>query len=278
MLPESQSYRVLLADLEMSPLTREQERALSDRIKAGDPDAAGELVEANMKFAVWTAKQFSGSKLPMEDIVQGAFLGMMRAAQKFDADRGFRFISYAALYARQGCQVEIARMSAPVVVPIAVTNGLASVMKFYSLPGNEATRLHLADVPAIAESTGQQLSVVAAAVTLKVPHKSLDSPINESGGAPTWKDSVTDASPDPSHALDQEQRRAMVESMLASIDQREAFVLRSIFLDFDGASTNPYPIVGEMIGVSRERVRQIKNEGLASLRRKFGRAVAFEIA
>jgi DNA-directed RNA polymerase sigma subunit (sigma70/sigma32) len=70
----------------------------------------------------------------------------------------------------------------------------------------------------------------------------------------------------------------MVEDMLASIDPREAFVLRSIFLDFDGEGTNPYPVVGELIGVGRERVRQIRNEGLASLRRQFGDRVAFEIA
>jgi RNA polymerase primary sigma factor len=135
-MPESTSYYRFLNSMKVRALTTEQERALSDRIKAGDESAAGELVQANMRFAVNRSKRFLGKGVEMDDLVSGALLGMMRAAQKFDADRGFRFISYARLYADQGCQKEIIKVGASVTLPASVTAGTAAIADFYARPGN----------------------------------------------------------------------------------------------------------------------------------------------
>lgn len=263
-----------LADIAASkPLTREKEVALAERIAVGDINARNELVEANLRFVVSVAKEYQNRGLTMAELIGAGNMGLLIAADRFDGTRGFKFISYAVWWIRQAIQQAIAEEGRTVRNPvnkIALLNRIAK--------SNE--RLQKAGVPNpgtqdIADDLGEQEEEIVSAIISNSPISSLDgSHPKHSGGKasdmgeehPTLLEMLPDESSEsPDDSLTREELQAGVQAVLERLDEREAFILKRYF-GLDGQESMTLENIGKSMGLTRERVRQIKERALHNLR------------
>ena len=212
-------------------LDREREAALARRYRtSGDRRALHALVEGNLRFVVSTARRYRGRGVPMEDLVNEGNLGLLRAAERFDPDRGVRFVTYAAFFVRQTMLDAVAR-SGRTAPP---------------LPEDRADR------------TGRR-SRAAVVVSLEAPRTPDDS---GTALAELLEDPAAPGADGPGAGRE---RRRTLETGLAFLPGREERVLR-LFFGLDGRGQRSLARIGRELGVSRERVRQLKDRALARLR------------
>jgi len=214
------------------PLPRAREAELAHRWRqAGDRQALEALVRANLRFVVSVAKRYRNRGLPLEDLVNEGNLGLLRAAERFEPDRGVRFISYAVWWIRQAILRALSRSEAPLLPEV----------------GRPRTRSGRDD-----RST-RRLRIV-----------SLDDPAGDRAGE-RLRDLVADERvPPPDAELERRRRRDRMDARLATLPEREERVLRMYFGLDDGTQAGLAEI-GTTLGVSRERARQIKARALARL-------------
>lgn len=276
MIPESESYYLTIREMRTNPLTKDQEVALSNRIKAGDEAAAMELAEANMRFAVAEAKKAARKyRVHLDDLISAAFVGLIRAAQKFDGDRGIRFISYAVWHIKAALQIEVSKLSAAVRVPSSMAQAAQAVAEYYSLPENLHREPSPFDAKEIARISGRDVSFCLASITLKQPNNRLDAtpcrggePSNES-----YKSRLPDISaPSPDAKAIEESRKLFCERLLSRLTDRQRLAVSLVY--YDGLTLIQ---AGEVMGLCHERVRQIAAEGVAKLRKSALPDVALEL-
>jgi RNA polymerase primary sigma factor len=228
------SLELYLRDIARSvPLPRAREAELARRWReAGDRRALDALVRANLRFVVSVARRYRNRGLPLEDLVNEGNLGLLRAAERFEPERGVRFISYAVWWIRQSILRALSRAEAP-VVPEGGRPGSSR-----GGPVDRPTR---------------RLRIV-----------SLDDPAGDRGGG-RLRDLVADERlPSPEVGLERRRLRDRLDARLATLPEREERVLRQYF-GLDGAAPAALAEIGRTLGVSRERARQIKERALARL-------------
>ncbi len=231
------SLELYLRDISRSsPLEREREAELARRWReGGDRLALETLVRANLRFVVSVAKRYRNRGLPLEDLVNEGNLGLLRAAERFEPERGVRFISYAVWWIRQAILRALARAEAPTLA----RGGRPSRRSGREGAGGR-------DAP-------RRLRVV-----------SLDEPVHgRSGGR--LADLVADERfPSPVAGLERRRLRDRIDARLVTLPEREERVLRMYF-GLDGTRPLDLAEIGRSLGVSRDRVRQIKARALARL-------------
>jgi len=228
------SLELYLRDIARSdPLPRAREAELAHRWRqVGDRQALEALVHANLRFVVSVAKRYRNRGLPLEDLVNEGNLGLLRAAERFEPDRGVRFISYAVWWIRQAILRALSRAEAPVLPE----------------SGRPRTRRSGRE-----DRPTRRLRIV-----------SLDDPAGDRAGE-RLRDLVADETvPSPDAGLERLRRRDRMDARLATLPEREERVLRMYFGLDDGTPTGLAEI-GAALGVSRERARQIKARALARL-------------
>jgi RNA polymerase primary sigma factor len=254
-----------LMDIRDIPLlTPEQEVALAQRIEQGDAAALQQFSLANLRLVVAIAKRYTGRGLPLPDLIQEGNLGLMRAAQKFDWRRGYKFSTYASWWIRQAISRAIADKGRTIRLPAHVTEALgklnAAQRRLTQELGREPTD----------EELGRELGVDAARVVemrlaARLP-SSIDRPVGEDDETPV-ADLVPDTTagePDAglmSHQLTIEARRAMA----ATLNEREALVLRLRF-GLDGQEPCSLEEISQRLRLTRERIRQLEARALRKLR------------
>ncbi|AHG92596.1 RNA polymerase sigma factor, sigma-70 family (plasmid) [Gemmatirosa kalamazoonensis] len=248
-------------------LSREQEAALARRVARGGDDA-GEaldaLVSANLRFVVSVAKRYQHLGLALSDLIGEGNLGLVRAARRFDATQGVKFISYAVWWIRQAIFQALAEHSRIVRLPVHRAGAVFRVSRHASALqqelGREATVAELARRAALTESDVE----IALAVPQRA-HVSLDAPLARDADDPL-RDRLADRTTQPPDEPVMEHfRSTLVETALASLRPREARILR-LYYGFDGEPLTLEEIAARL-GVTRERVRQIKERALSRLRR-----------
>jgi RNA polymerase primary sigma factor len=253
-------------------LTPAQEIAIAKLVRQGDPEAMHELVKRNLRFVISVAKKYQNRGLPLTDLIGEGNVGLLTAARKFDPDQGVKFISYAVWWIRQAILASLARQGRTVRVPLNRTADLSRIVRTA-----EALRQELRREPTpeeIAHATGLSLDVVQSLAALNTADVRLDAPLDPEGDRSLIERFIVD---DQSNAEEQAMDRFLtdeIESALATLPARDAKVLR-LYFGLDEGREHTLEEIGGMLGVTRERVRQLRDRALKRLREgEVGRALA----
>ncbi|HKB25948.1 MAG TPA: sigma-70 family RNA polymerase sigma factor [Methylomirabilota bacterium] len=257
------NLRVYLTEIARIPLlTREEERELGRRIRAGDAQAKARLAETNLRLVVQIARRYLNRGLPLPDLIEEGNLGLLRAVEKFEPERGTRFSTYAAWWIRQAIGRALANQARTIRLPVHV--GLL-LGRYAREQKRLAQALGRQPTPAeVAEALGMSLEQIHELEEIRQPLVPLDSPAGE--GKRRIGDLVADPAPGPSDALGELVRsRADLVSALDDLAANERTVLRRRF-GLEGDEPETLDAIGRRLGLTRERVRQIEAGGLRKLR------------
>ena len=243
-------------------LTTDQEVELAQRIRKGDKRALEKLTKANLRFVVSVAKQYQNQGLSLPDLINEGNVGLIKAAEKFDETRGFKFISYAVWWIRQSILQAIAEQSRLVRLPL---NQVGSVNKIArELSRFEQEHERKPSVDEIAERVDLPEDKIADAMKANSRHVSMDAPIAD-GEDSSMIDFLAGDSSNTDKELAIESLKAEVSRILKLLTDKEQKVLRAFF-GIDGSPEMTLDEIGEKYNLTRERVRQIKEKALRRLR------------
>ena len=243
-------------------ITVEEEVELAQRIKKGDQEALEKLTKANLRFVVSVAKQYQNQGLSLPDLINEGNLGLIKAAEKFDETRGFKFISYAVWWIRQSILQALAEQSRIVRLPLNQVGSLNKINKAFARFEQEHERTPSAEELA----TELELPKEKVTDTLRVAgrHISVDAPFADGEDNSLLDVLVNTDSPNADRGLINESLATEVERALEILTEREQDIIRYFF--GIGCSEMTLEEIGEKFDLTRERVRQIKEKAIRRLR------------
>ena len=246
-------------------ITAEEEVELAQRIKAGDKIALEKLTKANLRFVVSVSKQYQNQGLSLPDLINEGNLGLIKAAQRFDETRGFKFISYAVWWIRQSILQALAEQSRIVRLPLNKIGSINKINKAYSTLEQRYER------PPSAQELADLLEIPVEEVKQSLQnsgrHLSMDAPLKDGDESSSNMYDVLQSSesPSPEKELMHESLRKEIERSLKTLTQREADVIR-LYFGLNGKNALTLEEIGERFDLTRERVRQIKEKAIRRLK------------
>ena len=244
-------------------ITAEEEVILAQRIKLGDHDALVRLTKANLRFVVSVSKQYQNQGLSLPDLINEGNLGLIKAAQRFDETRGFKFISYAVWWIRQSILQALAEQSRIVRLPLNKIGVLNRVTKVMILLEQELGRTP--EPEEIAEKMDLRVSDVKDILKNANKHVSMDAPLIQDEENTMLDVMKHEDGPTPEKGLLYESLRKEIERVISTLTSREAEVLR-LYFGLDGKYPLTLEEIGEKFDLTRERVRQIKEKAIKRLK------------
>jgi RNA polymerase primary sigma factor len=240
-------------------ITPEDEVILARRIKSGDHDALARLVKANLRFVVSVAKQYQNQGMSLPDLINEGNLGLMKAAQRFDETRGFKFISYAVWWIRQAILQALAEQARIVRLPVNKIGSINRINRAFARLEQEYER----------EPSSQEIAEILEMAPDEVKDSlktngrtvSMDAPISSEEDNNMYDVMQSTDTPSPDRNLINESLAYEIERALSTLSPREAKVLK---LYFGINMKHPFTLeeIGEELGLTRERVRQIKEKAI----------------
>ncbi len=255
-VPDKDSLDAFLKAISKIPLlTREEEIELAKRAKEGDKEALKKLVESNLRFVVSVAKKYLGCGLPLHDLIAEGILGLIEAARRFDPDKGVKFISYAVWWIRQSIMQALAQQTGAVKIPVKqavlvnkITRSYGELLKKL---GREPTTEELA------EYVGMEPKEVERLLSICQVPLSLDTPIGDEEDT-TFKDFLKgEGTAEVEEKVVQEELKQSIQEMLEQLTPQEKKIIIMRF-GLDGNEPKTLREIGEKLGISRERVRQLE--------------------
>jgi RNA polymerase primary sigma factor len=243
-------------------ITVEEEVELAQRIKKGDQIALEKLTRANLRFVVSVAKQYQNQGLSLPDLINEGNLGLIKAAEKFDETRGFKFISYAVWWIRQSILQALAEQSRIVRLPLNQVGSLNKINKAFSKFEQEHERKPSPEE--LAESLELPADKVADTLRVSGRHVSVDAPFVDGEDNSLLDVLVNNDSPNADRSLIMESLAREIHRALATLTERESDIIRLFF--GIGCQEMTLEEIGERFGLTRERVRQIKEKAIRRLR------------
>ncbi|MBT3604800.1 MAG: RNA polymerase sigma factor RpoD/SigA [Candidatus Latescibacteria bacterium] len=244
------------------PLPSEEEVRLAKLIHQGHEGARNELVSANLRFVVRVASEYQNCGLPLEDLISAGNVGLIQAAERFDEERGFKFITYAHWWIRQGIYNAITLESRLVRLPANRVKLLNSINKLLKQLGFANVTNPSSDL--IAQKLGVSVEMVEDTLMRAQDVCSLDADASDDDHAPINVLS-DDAQDSPDAGVIEGSDRRLIERVLNTLEEREAHVLRLHF-GLEGQEPRTLARIGKALGLTKERVRQIKEKALSKLR------------
>ena len=243
-------------------ISTDEEVELAQRIRRGDRKALERLTKANLRFVVSVAKQYQNQGLTLPDLINEGNLGLIKAAEKFDETRGFKFISYAVWWIRQSILQAIAEQSRIVRLPLNQVGSVNKINRMLSKFEQENERRPSAEE--ISEQTDIPEDKVDEALLATNRHLSVDAPFVDGEDNSLLDVMVNDDAPQADRELVKESLRSEIASVLQVLNERERNVVKA-FYGIDGPELTLEEI-GNKYGLTRERVRQIKEKAIRRLR------------
>jgi RNA polymerase primary sigma factor len=240
-------------------ISPDEEVVLARRIKTGDADALSKLVKANLRFVVSVAKQYQNQGMSLPDLINEGNLGLMKAAQRFDETRGFKFISYAVWWIRQAILQALAEQARIVRLPVNKIGSINRINRAFSRLEQEFER----------EPSSQEIAEILEMAPDEVKESlktngrtvSMDAPISSEEDNNMYDVMQSTDTPSPDKNLINESLSYEIERALSTLSPREAKVLK---LYFGINMKHPFTLeeIGEELALTRERVRQIKEKAI----------------
>ncbi|MFA5647450.1 MAG: RNA polymerase sigma factor RpoD/SigA [Bacteroidales bacterium] len=244
-------------------LTTEEEVNLARLIKEGDKAAFDHLIKANLRFVVSVAKQYQNQGLSLPDLINEGNLGLIKAAQRFDETRGFKFISYAVWWIRQAVLQALAEQSRIVKLPLNKIGSINKVNRAFTKLEQQFER-----EPSI-EELSEVLELapgdIKEALKSSNRHISMDAPISPDEDGNLYDILLTNEMPAPDRGLLNDSLKKEIERALATLTPREASIIR-LYFGLNGKHQHTLEEIGEELDLTRERVRQIKEKAIKRLK------------
>ncbi|AHM58566.1 RNA polymerase, sigma 70 subunit, rpod subfamily protein [Flammeovirgaceae bacterium 311] len=261
---ESQSLDKYLQEIgKVDLLTPDEEVELAKRIRSGDQMALEKLTKANLRFVVSVAKQYQNQGLSLGDLINEGNLGLIKAAQRFDETRGFKFISYAVWWIRQSILQALAEQSRIVRLPLNRVGSLNKISKTFSELEQKFEREPSPEE--LAESLEVSTNEVVDTMRISGRHVSMDAPFVQGEENSLLDVLENDMEETPDAELMNDSLRREVQRALSTLTQREADVI-ALYFGLNGEHSMTLEEIGEKFNLTRERVRQIKEKAIRRLR------------
>ncbi len=245
-------------------ITYHEEVELAKRIKQGDSEALNKLVRANLRFVISVAKQYQNQGIPLQDLITEGNIGLIKAAQRFDETKGFKFISYAVWWIRQSILQAIAEHSRIVRLPLNRVSNISKVNKMISKIEQEEERD--LTVYEIAEECDLSVEEVNEALMFNVRTSSLDAPVVSSEDPVTLLDLLAvEEIALPDVELEKESLKEDVSRVIQTLPEREAEILKAAY-GLNGFQAMSLDEIAKKFNLTRERVRQIKDKAIMKLK------------
>ncbi len=263
---ETASLDMYLADIgRVELITAEEEVILAQKIRNGDQRALDKLVKANLRFVVSVSKQYQNQGLSLPDLINEGNLGLIKAAQRFDETRGFKFISYAVWWIRQSILQALAEQSRIVRLPLNKIGAINKINKTFSKLEQELEREPSYDE--IADLLDILPQDITDTMRNNNRHMSMDAPLsaNLDDGGSLYDLLENDATLNPEKELITESLQMEILRSLSTLTEREADVVK-LFFGLSGYHAHSLEEIGEKFELTRERVRQIKEKAVRRLK------------
>jgi len=248
-------------------ISSDEEVELAKKIRKGDKDALEKLIKANLRFVVSVAKQYQNQGLSLPDLINEGNLGLIKAAQRYDETRGFKFISYGVWWIRQSILQALAEQSRIVRLPLNKIGAITRINKTFNRLEQEYQREPTPEEVAFLLETSSD--VVEDALKVSSHHISMDAPIHEDDGGNSLYDVLlNEDSLSPEKGLIYGSLCKEIERTLSTLTEREADVIRYYF-GLSGCKQYTLDEIGEEFGLTRERVRQIKEKTIKKMRNQY---------
>ncbi len=247
-------------------LSPDQEVELAKKIRHGDRKSFEKLIQANLRFVVSVSKQYQNQGLSLSDLINEGNLGLIKAAEKYDETRGFKFISYAVWWIRQSILQSLAEHARIVRLPLNKIGSISKINRTFSQLEQEFQR----------EPTMEELSavlelkpeIIEDSLTVSGMHISMDAPLRDEEDNNLYDVMLNEDSPGADEGLMRGSLRKEIERSLSTLSEREADIIRYFF------GLNNFPIltleeIGAELDLTRERVRQIKEKAIKKLKNRY---------
>ena len=244
-------------------ITAEEEVELARRIKSGDNEALDKLIKANLRFVVSVSKQYQNQGLSLPDLINEGNLGLIKAAQRFDETRGFKFISYAVWWIRQSILQALAEQARIVRLPLNKIGSINKINKTFSeleqRYEREPSHLEIAQALELAPKD------VKDSIASSGRHVSMDAPITQDEDTNLYDVLLSKENQSPDKGLVNDSLRKEIERALNTLTPREADIIR-LYFGLNGKHAHTLEEIGEKFCLTRERVRQIKEKAINRLK------------
>ncbi|MFM7758631.1 MAG: RNA polymerase sigma factor RpoD/SigA [Crocinitomicaceae bacterium] len=263
---ETDSLNKYLQDIgKVDLITADEEVELARKILQGDRVALERLTKANLRFVVSVSKQYQNQGLALPDLINEGNVGLIKAAERFDETRGFKFISYAVWWIRQSILQALAEQARIVRLPLNKIGNINKINRAYSELEQKFERPPSADE--LAEFLNCSTEEVKQSLSQNGRHVSMDAPLVEGDeSSSSMYDVISgDSLPSPDSNLVLESLRRDIKSSLTTLTQRESDVI-SMFYGLDGKAPMSLEEIGDRFDLTRERVRQIKEKAIRRLK------------
>jgi RNA polymerase primary sigma factor len=246
-------------------ITPDEEVELARRIRMGDKSALERLTKANLRFVVSVSKQYQNQGLALPDLINEGNVGLIKAAERFDETRGFKFISYAVWWIRQSILQALAEQARIVRLPLNKIGSINKINKAYSELEQKFERPPSAEE--MAEFIGCTAEEIKQSLSHNGRHVSMDAPLVEGDESSSSMYDVlsNDSMPGPENNLVMESLRKDIERSLTALTPRESDVVK-LFYGLEGKSPMSLDEIGDRFDLTRERVRQIKEKAIRRLK------------
>ena len=260
-IPSLDKYLHEIGKVEL--ISAEEEVNLARRIKTGDNESLNKLIKANLRFVVSVSKQYQNQGLSLPDLINEGNLGLIKAAQRFDETRGFKFISYAVWWIRQSILQALAEQARIVRLPLNKIGSINKINKAFSELEQKFERdptvLELAQVLELAPED------VKEAIKSSGRHISMDAPLSNEDEGNMYDILNNIESPSPDSGLLNDSLRKEIERALSTLTYRESSIIR-LYYGLNGKHPHTLEEIGEKFSLTRERVRQIKEKAIKRLK------------
>ncbi|HYX08709.1 MAG TPA: sigma-70 family RNA polymerase sigma factor [Bacteroidales bacterium] len=244
-------------------ISAEEEVELARRIKSGDAESLNKLISANLRFVVSVSKQYQNQGLSLPDLINEGNLGLIKAAQRFDETRGFKFISYAVWWIRQSILQALAEQARIVRLPLNKIGSINKINKMLSELEQKYEREP--SILEIAQALELAPDDVKEAIRSSGRHVSMDAPLSYEEDGNMYDVLLNIETPSPDKGLLNDSLRKEIERALSTLTIREADIIR-LYFGLNGKHPHTLEEIGEVFNLTRERVRQIKEKAIKRLK------------